>query len=633
MSSCCHSHNNTIKKTESTYEYESDNGNGGCLDHGPVVPVPNQLYTFPCEDDDEEVRGVGTASPSSSSFPSGGETAALQHQHHQDDDDDDDDDECDHTEDSIRSISTTGTATSQLHSFHHDHHHHHQPEQQPMIPHSFFSNRLTFRRLIVRPCITFLVGAILFRWTARRGGSQDFDMGMVSKKNFQFTWTEQRSSSTAVSSSSPLSSSSSSSSSIVVPQQPDDHQYKSNSKEDHNHSLRSSSASSSSSTSTSSSKYVLLPSPYHSTRNTPFFSSSSSSSSLSSTSYAKSKYDYNSKQNFIRTEAEVRQAQMMQQQFAYPTVPTSWSAHPLRTSTNGKDVVNTDTITDDDDDDDDGNDDDSDSTFSAAGGGDANTNTNVAKYGWDPTLYPNPILQPNQCGIAYLLDHYSNGDPIRPSPNDGGDDGNSTSSTTTLPSSELPLRLCDPDWVLGGVYLEEIAQAMNTFSQMFATYFTDIGYRTSHFIKDSSNTIEVGNEERGSTMSFPFRGVFGPKTTGPTESSDQPPGEQEEDDEEASTEGEEEESKPEDNPKLSNGDAATKVATSTAPPFEFVQIEAKDSRTANRNNDKQHADPVVVAADDGKAHTIHHDSDTMPTVELAIATVRSVSFSLFSLFF
>ncbi|CAJ1953910.1 unnamed protein product [Cylindrotheca closterium] len=69
-------------------------------------------------------------------------------------------------------------------------------------------------------------------------------------------------------------------------------------------------------------------------------------------------------------------------------------------------------------------------------------------FGWEPSLYPNPRENPQQCGISYLLqdEHF-----IHP---------NDTDNT---------LQLCDPDWVLGGIYLEEIGAAMNNFVETYSS--------------------------------------------------------------------------------------------------------------------------------------------------------------------
>jgi hypothetical protein len=66
-------------------------------------------------------------------------------------------------------------------------------------------------------------------------------------------------------------------------------------------------------------------------------------------------------------------------------------------------------------------------------------NQNTQMYGWTPAAYPNPLVDPTRCGIDYLLDV----------------------------NITLGMRLCDPDWVLGGSYLEEIARSLSNFSRTF----------------------------------------------------------------------------------------------------------------------------------------------------------------------
>jgi hypothetical protein len=65
---------------------------------------------------------------------------------------------------------------------------------------------------------------------------------------------------------------------------------------------------------------------------------------------------------------------------------------------------------------------------------------NPQLYGWTPDMYPNPLVDPTRCGIAYL-------------PFEKG--------------VSKHLKLCDPDWVLGGAYLEDIAFALNNFTDTF----------------------------------------------------------------------------------------------------------------------------------------------------------------------
>jgi hypothetical protein len=60
-------------------------------------------------------------------------------------------------------------------------------------------------------------------------------------------------------------------------------------------------------------------------------------------------------------------------------------------------------------------------------------------------MYPDPKLEPHKCGIAYLLEDEK------------------------YDVSNASLQLCDPDWVLGGAYLEEIAVAMTNFMNNYSS--------------------------------------------------------------------------------------------------------------------------------------------------------------------
>jgi hypothetical protein len=79
---------------------------------------------------------------------------------------------------------------------------------------------------------------------------------------------------------------------------------------------------------------------------------------------------------------------------------------------------------------------------------------NPSLFGWTPEQYPNPLVAPIRCGIAYLS-MYNN---------------MSSSPTATMPPPNLwehyppHVRLCDPDWVLGGWYLQAIALALRNFT-------------------------------------------------------------------------------------------------------------------------------------------------------------------------
>ncbi|CAJ1953856.1 unnamed protein product [Cylindrotheca closterium] len=86
-------------------------------------------------------------------------------------------------------------------------------------------------------------------------------------------------------------------------------------------------------------------------------------------------------------------------------------------------------------------------------------------FGWEPSLYPNPRENPQKCGIAYL---FQNEHFVQQS--------NDTTTTTSSTTTDNSLQLCDPDWVLGGIYLEEIAIAMKNF---VATYSSQPPFEVS----------------------------------------------------------------------------------------------------------------------------------------------------------
>ena len=149
---------------------------------------------------------------------------------------------------------------------------------------------------------------------------------------------------------------------------------------------------------------------------------------------------------------------------------------------------------------------------------------NPSFYGWVPDWYPNPLVDPIRCSIAYLSttgiaaalnnapatttstsvagqpnyptspsddDSYDSADdttddddgavnePVPQTPPLGNDSTNASragGASPPLPPAVLaaptrggptPVRLCDPDWVLGTDYLEEIAMALSNFSRTF----------------------------------------------------------------------------------------------------------------------------------------------------------------------
>lgn len=122
---------------------------------------------------------------------------------------------------------------------------------------------------------------------------------------------------------------------------------------------------------------------------------------------------------------------------------------------------------------------------------------NPSVYGWTPTLYPNPIDDPVRCAVAYILPHLTSA-----TPNDSTSNA-TTAKTATADDSTIvnPLRLCDPDWVLGGVYLEEVAASMFNFSQSFGPnrrHNVEQDEDRNGYINDNNEdwNVEVGPSDR-----------------------------------------------------------------------------------------------------------------------------------------
>jgi TPM domain len=127
--------------------------------------------------------------------------------------------------------------------------------------------------------------------------------------------------------------------------------------------------------------------------------------------------------------------------------------------------------------------------------------SNPAVYGWTPAAYPNPRYDPLRCGISYILDEHQNHEPLHSpqtnsislapptnisdstisTPAGSASDRNSTVAAEVqpffanvpVPNNDISipsLNLCDPDWMLGGALLEEVADAMFNFTQIFSTH-------------------------------------------------------------------------------------------------------------------------------------------------------------------
>jgi hypothetical protein len=112
---------------------------------------------------------------------------------------------------------------------------------------------------------------------------------------------------------------------------------------------------------------------------------------------------------------------------------------------------------------------------------DINMSTNPQIYGWTPDKYPNPLIDPVRCSIAFLpeeqeaimksITRTNNNIPQQTEDSDDEDDADGD-----IPE---PLRLCDPDWMLGGMYMEQIAFALRNFSEFFSQPDWDVTVGTA----------------------------------------------------------------------------------------------------------------------------------------------------------
>ena len=97
-------------------------------------------------------------------------------------------------------------------------------------------------------------------------------------------------------------------------------------------------------------------------------------------------------------------------------------------------------------------------------GGDNNNNSDPQTLGWTPNMYPDPKIEPHKCGIAYLVETNSY-------------------YFQQASSSSSNLRLCDPDWVLGGVYLDQISISMADFRRQFSSYYNNNNFSGDDFLQ------------------------------------------------------------------------------------------------------------------------------------------------------
>ena len=130
-----------------------------------------------------------------------------------------------------------------------------------------------------------------------------------------------------------------------------------------------------------------------------------------------------------------------------------------------------------------------------------NLPTNPQIYGWTPEMYPNPLLDPVRCSIAFLPEEQQ---AIMKRAIANGDERD-------LPE---PLRLCDPDWMLGGMYMEQIAFALRNFSEFFGQPDWDVTVGTnevSTYVNNNNKDEEGPNASITTATGEEHAAVFQPR--------------------------------------------------------------------------------------------------------------------------
>jgi len=171
--------------------------------------------------------------------------------------------------------------------------------------------------------------------------------------------------------------------------------------------------------------------------------------------------------------------------FRHPPVIMSHARIPKRpshSSHNNKEDDDAKTNTNDADNDDANDQNSQDDQLSAQSrpdGEDISDNPQI--YGWTPDMYPNPLTDPVRCSIAFLPEEQQ---AIRKQINQYGTPPVIPKNQTTTKDQSVPddddnglelLRLCDPDWMLGGMFMEQLAFALNNFSDFFSQPDWDVG--------------------------------------------------------------------------------------------------------------------------------------------------------------
>jgi TPM domain len=142
----------------------------------------------------------------------------------------------------------------------------------------------------------------------------------------------------------------------------------------------------------------------------------------------------------------------------------------------------------------------------------SNSNSkNPAIYGWTPNQYPNPIVDPVHCAVSYILPHLQQQQQEQqqqPSPPIINDEVKAMTTPLSSPNyisknstlnknDDIVLRLCDPDWVLGGIYLEDVAMALYNFSTLFGSQ----NHEENHADERNDNKDNMAESKEPNTSS------------------------------------------------------------------------------------------------------------------------------------
>ena len=113
---------------------------------------------------------------------------------------------------------------------------------------------------------------------------------------------------------------------------------------------------------------------------------------------------------------------------------------------------------------------------------------NPTFYGWTPDAYPNPLIDPVRCAISGLVDPRPVLDPYNANITSGRSGSSDRHSPHDQQLQQQPLYLCDPDWVLGGMVLEDLSARLVNFSVAYSLP-TDLEAATPTFATTTSTMV------------------------------------------------------------------------------------------------------------------------------------------------